>query len=56
MKGKEYTLDQIRLLETQLGVKSVLKKYDLICVSNVSFSIIQAILAKMVLKHCYSRY
>ncbi|WP_343566115.1 hypothetical protein [Sphingobacterium sp.] len=55
MKGKKYTLDQIRLLETQLSVKRILKKDDLIYVSDDSFSIVQAILMKNDIKYTVLR-
>lgn len=44
MKGKEYTVDQIRVLDAQLAIKKVLRKYDLIYVSDVDFEGIQRVL------------
>lgn len=44
MKGKEYTVDQIRVLNAQLAIKKVLRKYDLIYVSDVDFEGIQRVL------------
>jgi len=44
MKGKEYTVDQIRVLDAQLAINKVLRKYDLIYVSDVDFEGIQRVL------------
>lgn len=46
MKQSEYSVDQIKLLETQLMIKNKLKSGDLICVSDDDFSSIQPILMK----------
>lgn len=46
MNPKEYSIDNIKLLETQKAVKRVLKRGDLIYVSDEDFAKIQAILVK----------
>lgn len=46
MNEKEYTVDQIKLLETQLDIKKVLNTNDLIHVSDDDFAVVQEILRK----------
>lgn len=46
MNDKEYTVDEIKLLDIQLAVKKVLNKYDRIFVSDDDFTVIQEILVK----------
>ncbi|WDF69198.1 hypothetical protein PQ465_02165 [Sphingobacterium oryzagri] len=46
MKEKVYTVDEIKLLETQLAIKKVLKKNNLIYVSDDDFAVVQEILRK----------
>lgn len=46
MNDREYTVDEIKLLDIQLAVKKVLNKYDRISVSDDDFAVIQQILVK----------
>lgn len=46
INDREYTVDEIKLLDIQLAVKKVLNKYDRISVSDDDFAVIQNILVK----------